>query len=241
MSLWSTGHPSAQVSWSFFERFSMRKFVTFSFLAAALGIASSATADAPVVNISTLGGTIFSATYPFVQPISFTVTHTEVKNLNVLDVKVNDVSIFSGGTAIGNPFSGPGNTNECGPQMILPNISTCNVSDPANASATARWTVSAPGTYTVAVSLKHRNDIGEDEEEVLVQTLSIEHPAPPAVANAFINSSSSLKAAYGKKRSCIINEIAKLHGQQESYGPKPGPYNAALIQQDVVAFGTTCP
>jgi hypothetical protein len=70
--------------------------------------------------------------------------------------------------------------------------------------------------------------------------LSVEYPAPPAIANAYINSTSTLKNLFGKKRGCIINEIAQRHGQQEAYGAKPGPYNEALVQSDVLFFGASC-
>jgi hypothetical protein len=201
-------------------------------------VTSGISADTPVVAITSPSGTVYSASFPFTLPISFNVTHHEVKDLNVLDVQVNGTSIFTGGNPIGNPFSGPGNTNACSAGMALPNISSCNVSDSDHASATAPWTVPSPGTYTLAVSIKHQNAEGEDEEEVIISQLNAEFPAPPAVANSYINA--NLKSGSAKVRGCVISKIADHHAKDSKYGPKGGPYDEALIQSDVVAYWGTC-
>jgi hypothetical protein len=203
-----------------------------------VSLTSGISADTPVVVIASPTGTVYSASFPFTLPISFTVTHHEVKNLNVLDVQVNGVSIFTGGNAIGSPFSGPGNTNACSSGMSLPNISACNVADSDHSSATAPWSVPAPGTYTIAVSIKHQNDVGEDEEEVIISQLSAEHPAPPAVANAYINA--NLKSGAAKVRGCVISRIAENHAKDSKYGPKGGPYDEGFIQSDVLSYWPVC-
>lgn len=214
----------------------MKKFL---FLAALLACATSGmSADAPVVSITSPSGTVYSASFPFTLPVSFNVTHHEVKNLAVLDIQVNGTSILSNGDPIGNPFSGPGNTNACSSSMVLPNISACNVADDDHASATAPWSVQAPGTYTVAVSIKHRNDVGEDEEEVLISQISAEYPAPPAVANAYINA--NLKSGSAKVRGCVISKIADNHAKDSKYGSKGGPYDRTLIEDDVLGYWPAC-
>lgn len=195
-------------------------------------------ADQPVVVINSPTGTVYSASFPFTVPISFSVTHHEVKNLNVLDVQVNGTSILTGGSAIGNPFSGPSNTNACSAGMVLPNISYCNVADSDHASATAPWAVENPGTYTVAVSVKHQNAEGGDVETVIISQLSAEYPAPPAVANAYINA--NLKSGSAKVRGCVISKIADNHAKESTYGPKGGPYDETLIESDVLAYWPTC-
>lgn len=206
-------------------------------LALVVAMTSGISGDTPGVSISSPTGTVFSASFPFTLPISFTVSHAEVKDLNVLDVQVNGASIFTGGNPIGNPFKGPGNTNVCSSAMVLPNISACNVADPGNASATAPWTVPAPGTYTVVVSVRHQGLTGEDEEEVMVSQLTAEYPAPPAVANAYINA--NLKGT-GKVRGCVISQIAENHAKDSRYGPKGGPYDEDMIHSDVLHYWAQC-
>ena len=83
-------------------------------------LTSGISADTPLVAVTSPSGTVFSASFPFTLPFSFNVTHHEVRNLNVLDVQVNGTSIFTNEDAIGNPFSGPGNTNACSSGMKCP-------------------------------------------------------------------------------------------------------------------------
>jgi hypothetical protein len=68
--------------------------------------------------------------------------------------------------------------------------------------------------------------------------LAVEYPAPPAVANAYINSDPTYKSAPGKKRGCIISKVAEKHAKWSDdpyygYGPKGGPYDEEAIMQDV--------
>jgi hypothetical protein len=95
------------------------------------------------------------------------------------------------------------------------------------------WTVPAAGEYTLVISARHGNEDGTVSEEVEFHLVAVEYPAPPAIAHAYINSTPALKSLNGKKRGCIISEIAKLHGQQEAFGAKPGPYDEALIRVTV--------
>src|SRR5690349_5878855 len=53
-----------------------------------VALTSGVSADTPLVAITSPSGTVYSASFPFTVPISFNVTHHEVKNLNVLDVQV---------------------------------------------------------------------------------------------------------------------------------------------------------
>lgn len=97
------------------------------------------------------------------------------------------------------------------------------------------WSVGAAGAYTLELTATHGNDDGTDtvSVEYILQTVSVEYPAPPAIANAYINANPDLKKLQAKRRGCIISQIAQKHGQLEYYGPKPGPYDEGLIESDV--------
>jgi hypothetical protein len=72
----------------------------------------------------------------------------------------------------------------------------------------------------------------------MVNLMTAEYPAPPSVANKYINGTSALKSASAKVRGCVLNEIAREHGQNTKYGPKGGPYDESLIRSDVYSFWT---
>ena len=195
-------------------------------------------ADTPALDITSptaAGGTIFVPSFPYNTSIAFNITHDQLKDLNVLNVLVNGVSIVGGD--IGDPFD---TSNACKNPNLTSVSNSCNTNGSNQASVTVPWIVNDPGNYTITVSVKHRGDTGEDEEIVAVALLAVEYPAPPAVANAYI------KSQYAKltagRRGCVISAIAKEHGQNERYGPKGGPYVESLIRSDVdTLLLTTCP
>lgn len=209
-------------------------------LAALLILPAAALADAPSINITSPNAatTIFVPSFPASVPVSFDVTHDYLENINVLNVFVNDASIFSGGLDLGSPFD---SDNLCkASQMILPNISACSTNASNIATVTAPWSVAGPGTYSVSVVAKHRSDQGTDTEDADIQMtlINIEYPAPPSVANAYI------KAKYNKLTSgakgCIISQVANNHAKDSKYGPKGGPYDTSSIQTDVDIFRNSC-
>jgi hypothetical protein len=218
----------------------MKRFARLSagMVALALIVVStgSAFADAPVIQITspTSATTVYVPTFPATLSINFTVSHSPLSGLNVLNVKVDDTSIFTDGQPIGNPFP----SDVCSSsQMILPNISFCSASG-TQATVYAPWTVGEPGTYAIVVSAKHTSAIGDDDEDVQVSLLAVEYPAPPAVANAY------LKATYSKLKGgvhgCIISKIANEHAMNSKYGPKGGPYDEGLIKIDADANKVEC-
>jgi hypothetical protein len=162
-----------------------------------------------------------------------------LKSVGVLQVLVNGTPLinFGDGSPLGNPFT---NDNQCSNQMVAANgVTNCSAADANHASVTVPWSIPGPGSYVLIVSAKHRDDIGADNESVQVYVVTAGYPAPPSVANAYINSNSGLKSGSAKTRGCVLNEIAREHGQSNKYGPNGGPYNQALIQHDVWVFWTT--
>lgn len=209
-------------------------------------VASSAHAQAgvaPTLNITSptaSSGPVFFGTFPAVVNIAYIVQMNggiELKSLVDLDVTVNGTSLY-GGPQDG--FSNAaGSANQCqGVVATAPH--SCNALDAFNASLTARWEVPAVGEYTIVVSGKHKSATGEDIEVVQVAQLSAEYPAPPAVANAYINTKPRSWLT-STQRGCIIKQIAEQHGQYAAYGPKGGPYNVALIQAAVESYASGCP
>jgi hypothetical protein len=212
------------------------------------GLLSAATVFAaggvpPTINITGPTGTIFVSSFPFSTNITMQISHPDgLENLQVFDVQTSRVSpnptAYADLTQIGNPFDQNG---VCSNQMVPANqISACSVSIGV-ASVSVMWQVPSAGTYSVQVTLKYKGTEGSDTQEAtFVLLLGVEYPAPPAIANAFINSNPSLKKGAPAVRGCVVNQIAQLHGQVQKYDPAPGPYNNALVQSDVLAFWPTC-
>ena len=206
------------------------------FAAAISLFAATAGADTPTVTINSPTGTIYVASFPYAASLNVTVSHTgeELRNLHVLNMFVDGVSLFGG--AVGDPFD---TSNNC----KNPNLTTVTTSCSTNASDTATfsvpWSVPGPGSYVVTLSIKHTNEIGADEETVTFNLLAIEYPAPPSIANAYINKTFGAKAS-AKIRGCVINRIAENHAKFESYGPKGGPYNKSFVEADTLAFWGSC-
>jgi hypothetical protein len=77
--------------------------------------------------------------------------------------------------------------------------------------------------------------------EVVLQ-VSVEERAPPAVANAYLNSFGGAikRQLTGGVRGCIIKEIAYEHAHNSKYGDRGGPYSHAMIIADVQEFSADC-
>jgi len=197
----------------------------------------------PAVNITGPTGTVIVSSFPFSTNIALQISHEDgLDNLQVFDVETSQVSPvltpYASLTHIGNPFD---QTGACSNQMIPANqISACSVNNGV-ASVAVMWQVPAAGTYSVKVTLKYRGGEGFDIEPVtFTLLLAVEYPAPPAIANAYINGNPTLKKSSPTIRGCVISQIAQLHGQTQKYNPPPGPYNNALVQSDVLAFWPAC-
>jgi hypothetical protein len=168
-----------------------------------------------------------------------TAQHDPLGVLTQFDVQVDGVSIIGGQV---NPFTGGATPNLCTAALTAVSAA-CATNGLDQAAVTVNWTVqTVPSSYTLFVKSRHQSLDGTDEEEVLVQVLDIEYPAPPAVANAFINSQSSAirKQFSSGIRGCVISQIAEGHAKLEAYGPKGGPYDVPHIQSDVKAFSGSC-
>lgn len=196
----------------------------------------AATAHEPAMTILEPTGTVYLESFPAVVPVKFEVQHAEVKDLNVLQVTVDGLSILSE-DEVGNPFKGPSNTNTCANIDGRSDFTSCSLLSASQVQVGLNWTVPAAGTYSLLVSVKHSGATGEDIESVQFLTLTAEYPAPPAVANAYLNAYNPPK---GKVRGCIISAIAELHAKDSAYGPKGGPYNESVIHEDVEDFRTAC-
>jgi hypothetical protein len=214
------------------------------FTLAALTLASSlafgqANGPAPTLNITSptaAGGVLYVGSFPATVPVAYTVQMNggELKALTVLDVTVNGVSLY------GNPQNAFDSANTC-VSALTSNGNSCYASSSTTANLTVPWKISAIGDYTIVVTAKYRGAEGIDTESVTVAQMMAEYPAPPAVANAFINAGAGGLALSGKQRGCVISKIAEQHAKYETYGPKGGPYNDALIHSAVGNFATVCP
>jgi hypothetical protein len=141
-------------------------------------------ADMPAISVLSPadGSTIYATTWPFTANLTFTLHHDELDDLNALDVKVDGTSILPGQNAIGNPFDSAGCKAAQWPSPL-----TCNIVATNTALITVPWTV-ALGPHTISFTVKHTGQYVEEEDvEVTVVLVSAEYPAPPAIANAYIN------------------------------------------------------
>jgi hypothetical protein len=219
----------------------MKKSIILSIFGAL--IASIGFAQAPTINITAPTGTVFVSSFPFNTNIIMQISHPAgLEHLQVFDAEVSQISPVSTAyallTHIGNPFDQNG---ACSGQMTPANkISACST-NLGTANVSVMWQVPAAGTYSMKVTLKYQGNEGVDIEPVtFTLLLSVEYPAPPAIANAFINSNPTLKKGSATVRGCVVSQIAILHGQTHKYNPPPGPYNEALVQSDVTAFWPAC-
>jgi hypothetical protein len=228
-------------------RMEMKKILTALAMTLLL-LPAMALANAPEIEITapTQGTVVYVPEFPAIVPVTFTVTHIDTVGqksgltlLNVLDVLVDNVSLLPLGE-IGNPFQQGSSNNVCS-DLVLTVFSACGInSDGTVATLTYDWIVDGIGTYPLTITSRHTGTgIEEEEQNINVELLlvDVEHPAPPAVANAILKTMSKLK---GGVHGCVISKIANAHAQQSKYGPKGGPYNKELIESDVDLFLAQC-
>ena len=194
--------------------------------------ATKVQADTPVINVTSPTGTVFVSSFPYSTTIALSIHHISLKDLNVLEVTVDGTSLTG---VIGNPFD---NSSQCRPAAFVGGT-TCNTSSSDDATVTVPWSVPGPGTYSVGVRIRHGGAEGVDEEDVSFTLVAVEYPAPPATANAYINS--TYKGISAKKRGCVISQIANNHAHDSKYGPKGGPYDNDLVRADVDNYIFSCP
>jgi hypothetical protein len=225
-----------------------RKFTAVVVLAvAALSATVHGDASAPTVTITspTTGDTIYGA-FPYTLPLTFQITHGDQGDLN----SVKDLTITAQRAGDADPITvlGPVDAfagNDACAYPLPAGILSCAVNDEATTGTlVVNWQVPSAGTYTFIVSAKHGGEDGTDTVQVIfdLQTVSVEYPAPPAIANAYINGlSSTLRKQFNASvRGCVISNIAENHAKLEAYNQKPGPYNVAKVQQDVKLYSQGC-
>ena len=198
-----------------------------------LAFAAIAFGQAPVVNITAPTGTVFVPDFPAPVNVTFTLapgsTSYTLGDVNVLKVEIGNSTVLD---LTGNPFDSAGCKRPPLPQNVA-----CSVNSGLTlATMSVPWNVPQPGEYVVNVSLKYRGDNTTDTEVVTFALVSVEYPAPPSIANEYINGTPALKSAAPKTRGCVVNEIAREHGQNAKYGPKGGPYNKPAVYADTYAF-----
>ncbi len=205
----------------------LKKSLVINLMVLTLGLAVTAYAapTVPAVTITAPTGTQYEDTFPMDVDVTLQLSLANPTGTCTLDAisRIEVAAQIGGGDPAtiysydGSPFS---SSDSC-PQDL-----------------TFSWTVPQPGTYNLIATVTHGNADGEDTEEVTFIQLAVEHTAPPAVANAFIKT--NCDKLTGGARGAIISEIAYRFSTGE-YGPKPGPYNAALIKEDVVTLsGGAC-
>jgi hypothetical protein len=111
--------------------------------------------------------------------------------------------------------------------------------------------VNEPGTYALSVTATRLSGpnlttwCDDEAVEVSLQLVAVEFKAPPALANEYINSLDG--RLNGKRRGCVISQIAHNHAQLSLYGPKGGDasigpygYDVEQIMHDVDYYLSTC-
>ena len=192
---------------------------------------ADATDEAPVITIVSPTGIVYVSSFPTTVPVVFTVSHSTLDKVNVL--RVNAAGTIVPDEVSGNPF----NETDCTPQVFTKGYTSCTVALTVGTLG-FNWGIPAPGDYTLVISAKNTNDLGDDSETVTFALLSVEYPAPPAIANAYINL--NYKKIKPTARGCVISAIAQNHAHDSKYGPKGGPYNDALVHSDVEAYRPGC-
>jgi hypothetical protein len=217
-------------------------------------------AHAPTVTIlsPTTGNTIFAtpAEFPVTVPVSFHVNHyepganppaTEKDMRDVSEVKISIARTAPSNVAyadiavLDHPWK-TGSSVGCNPANPA-SVTSCGTTGNTEGAATVSWSATGFGTYSVKVTAKHASGTGQDEETGVVIAeviVNVEWPAPPAIANAYINANYKKLAA--TQRGCIIRKITE-RDHSRLYGERPGPYNDIAIQTDVELFrgNTYCP
>lgn len=140
-----------------------------------------------------------------------------ISSLSTLSLEFDEEVVYSGTRT-----TGQGGTPAC--------TGACTDNGDQLGSIVFTAGVGGPGTYsmeltaTIAAGQSGQSTTYCDEEvvEVALELVAVEHKAPPAVANEYINSLPH--RLNGKVRGCVISTIAQRHGKYEAYGPKGGPY-----------------
>jgi hypothetical protein len=222
---------------------------TAAALAPALLLATTALAHAPGVEITapSADAVVYVEAFPAVVPIVAIIRHGQndpaggavgasLSDLQSLGVTVDEVDVP---TTAGNPFPG----NACSATQLTPanGWAACLTNSTTQATVWASWTVGEPGQYAIAVRVRHPGAGGgltSEEEDVDVVLLSVEHPAPPAVANAYLRD--HYRKVTGGCRGHVISKIANHHAMDSKYGQKGGPYDIAAINSDVRLYMGGC-
>jgi hypothetical protein len=222
-------------------------------LAVIVGLTFPVYANAPTVTIlsPTTGNTIFAGPtdFPLTVPVSFRVNHydaganppaTEKDMRDVGEVKVSIARTAPSNLAyadiavLDHPWKN-GSSVGCNPANPA-SVTSCGVTGNTQGNATVSWSATGFGTYSVKVTAKHASTTGQDEETGIViaeEIVSVEWPAPPAIANAYINA--NYRRVSATQRGCIIKKITE-RDHLRLYGERPGPYNNTAIQTDVELF-----
>lgn len=199
-------------------------------IATALGL-PYAWAHAPTVDIVSPSGPQYVQGFPAVVQVTLQLSHIHPTNGNCQLDAISQLKVTAQ------------HANDAAPSLIHENADPTLSADPTLPFCTTThafdWSVGAPGSYTLLLSTKHgAGEATDSEENIEFFMLAVEYPAPPAVANAYINSMPLYKAAPGKKRGCIISKVAEKHAKWSDdpyygYGPKGGPYDEEAIKEDV--------
>lgn len=219
-----------------------RNVLFSAMLATGVALAGSAQAHAPSVTITSpaTGTVVESTSFPASVDVSFVLNHSnnlaQIKRLGGYVGTATVFEVSSSADAL-NPFAG----HTCSNLMALasPPVTTCAHAFATRSTGTvgATWTVPAPGTYVFTVQAQHGNDTGSASIEVTFVDVSVDEPAPPAIANAYIKDQGYklTRAVHG----CVISAIADGHNDG-LYGPKGGPYDVDAIHADVEYWIGVC-
>lgn len=211
--------------------------------AGSMAATSVALADAPTVTVGTNpAGPIIELINPGLDPVQVSAGLGHSPNLN--SIQAFDL-LVDGGSGFASIIGGPKNPytggNACDSTITsLANLVSCATNNSNAGTITVSWTP-AVGVYIVRATARHGGNTGTDDEEVTIvqeTVVSVEYPAPPAVANEYINS--KYKRISGSCRGYIISTIAGEHAKDEKYGDKGGPYDEDLIYEDVEYYKEMC-
>jgi hypothetical protein len=197
-------------------------------LAVLVGLGSGLAAEAPAVAITGPSGTIYVPAFPYNTTIDMTIGHSNLNSISNMKVEVSgaaSATIFDT-----KPFA----DQDCSAELIAASAHCATSGSPVatQAEVKLKWSVPVAGLYTITVSTTHGNEHGTDSGAAtfVLQMVTVEYPAPPAVANGYLNTLKPLPAS--TVRGCVISQIA-ANAQEGRYGDRPGPYNVELIHADV--------
>lgn len=197
----------------------------------------NANATVTITNpLSGNGGTVYLDN-PDTDTVNIGVALHATANLKNIDLFTLSVSKNGSPTSLIDDNSPFDTNNNCS----MSEATTCTPTDDKNATVTKTWTPGGVGTYLIDAYMSTQAFDACDQEEVIIepQIISVEFPAPPAIANHYINEQypSGLSP---KCRGRIIRAIADKWNSDRAgtYGPAPGPYDSDEVGQDVVTFNT---